>query len=67
MMRAQRDRGLQLAVAGAVYNTRGEVLPGARIDVWKTNHEGRYGNGSKTVENDGGPSQDRTNDLFHAI
>jgi protocatechuate 3,4-dioxygenase beta subunit len=42
MLRAQGDPGLQLAVAGTVYNTRGEVLPGAKIDVWQTNHQGRY-------------------------
>lgn len=42
VLRAQKDPGLQLAVAGTVYNTRGEVLPGAKIDVWQTNHQGRY-------------------------
>jgi protocatechuate 3,4-dioxygenase beta subunit len=42
VLRAQGDPGLQLAVAGTVYNTRGEVLPGAKIDVWQTNHQGRY-------------------------
>jgi maleylacetate reductase len=42
VLRAQGDPGLQLAVAGTAYNTRGEVLPGAKIDVWQTNHQGRY-------------------------
>ena len=42
VLRAQGDPGLQLAVAGTVYDTGGEVLPGARIDVWQTNHQGRY-------------------------
>jgi protocatechuate 3,4-dioxygenase beta subunit len=42
MLRAPGDPGLQLAVAGGVYNTRGEVLPGAKIDVWQTNHQGKY-------------------------
>ena len=42
MMRAPGDPGLPLAVAGAVYNTRGEVLPEAKIEVWQTNHQGKY-------------------------
>jgi protocatechuate 3,4-dioxygenase beta subunit len=42
VLRAQGDPGLPLAVTGAVYNTRGEVLPGAKIDVWQANHQGRY-------------------------
>ncbi len=39
---APGDPGLPLAVTGAVYNTRGELLPGAKIDVWQTNHQGHY-------------------------
>jgi protocatechuate 3,4-dioxygenase beta subunit len=42
VLRAHGDPGLQLAVAGTVYNTRAEVLPRAKIDVWQTNHQGRY-------------------------
>ena len=42
MLREPGDPGLQLAVAGAVYSTRGEVLPGAKIDVWQTDHHGKY-------------------------
>jgi len=42
MLRAAGDPGLPLAVAGAVYNTRGEELPGANIEVWQTNHLGHY-------------------------
>jgi protocatechuate 3,4-dioxygenase beta subunit len=42
VLRAPGDPGLQLAVAGAVYNTRGEVLPRAKIDVWQANHQGHY-------------------------
>jgi protocatechuate 3,4-dioxygenase beta subunit len=42
VLRSQGDPGLQLVVAGAVYNTRGEVLPGAKIDVWQANHQGQY-------------------------
>jgi protocatechuate 3,4-dioxygenase beta subunit len=42
MLRGAGDPGLALAVAGAVYNTRGEALPGAKIEVWQTNHAGFY-------------------------
>jgi protocatechuate 3,4-dioxygenase beta subunit len=36
------DPGLPLAVAGAVYNTKGEALPGAKIEVWHASHLGHY-------------------------
>ncbi len=42
VLRGAGDPGLPLAVAGAVYNTRGESLPGAKIEVWQTNHLGHY-------------------------
>ena len=42
MLRAPGDPRLQLAVAGTVYNRRGGFLPGATIEVWQTNHQGRY-------------------------
>ena len=42
MLSAQGDPGLPLAVAGAVYSTRGDVLPEAKIEVWQTNHQGKY-------------------------
>jgi protocatechuate 3,4-dioxygenase beta subunit len=41
-LRAPNDPGLPLAIAGAVYNTRGDLLPGAKIEVWQTNHIGHY-------------------------
>ena len=41
-LRGPGDPGLALAVAGAVYNTRGEPQPGAKIEVWQTNHIGLY-------------------------
>jgi len=41
-LRATGDPGLPLAVAGSVHNTRGEELPGARIEIWQTNHQGHY-------------------------
>jgi catechol 1,2-dioxygenase len=42
VLRGAGDPGLPLAVAGAVYNTRGEALPGAKIEIWQTNHLGHY-------------------------
>ena len=42
LLRGAGDPGLPLAVAGAVYNTRGEALPGAKIEIWQTNHRGHY-------------------------
>src|SRR5512141_1881531 len=42
MMRAANDRGLPLEVGGAVLNTRGERLQNATVEVWQTNHDGRY-------------------------
>ncbi len=41
-LRAPNDPGLPLAVAGAIYNTRGELLPGAKIEIWQTDHGGHY-------------------------
>lgn len=42
VLRGTGDPGLPLAVTGAVYNTRGEALPGAKIEIWQTNHLGHY-------------------------
>jgi protocatechuate 3,4-dioxygenase beta subunit len=36
------DPGMPLKVAGTVYSTRGEILPGAKIEVWQANHSGHY-------------------------
>jgi protocatechuate 3,4-dioxygenase beta subunit len=42
VMRAANDRGLPLDVLGVVYNTRGERLQNATVEVWQTDHDGRY-------------------------
>jgi protocatechuate 3,4-dioxygenase beta subunit len=34
--------GFPLKVMGKVYNTRGEKVEGARIDMWQADHAGRY-------------------------
>jgi protocatechuate 3,4-dioxygenase beta subunit len=36
------DPGLPLAVSGTVYSTRGEALPGAKIEIWHAGHLGHY-------------------------
>jgi protocatechuate 3,4-dioxygenase beta subunit len=42
VLRGASDPGLALMVAGRVYSTRGEALPGAKIEVWQTDHTGVY-------------------------
>ena len=42
MLRGAGDPGLPLEVSGAVYSARGEALPGAKIEIWQTNHGGHY-------------------------
>jgi protocatechuate 3,4-dioxygenase beta subunit len=42
MLRAPGDPGLPLAIAGIIYNTRGDIVPGAKIEVWQTNYAGHY-------------------------
>jgi protocatechuate 3,4-dioxygenase beta subunit len=41
-LRAAGDPGMPLAVGGLIYNTRGEKLPGAVVEVWQTDHIGHY-------------------------
>ncbi len=41
-MRQPGERGLPLDVTGAVFNTRGEKLVGAKIEVWQADHDGLY-------------------------
>jgi protocatechuate 3,4-dioxygenase beta subunit len=41
-LRAANDPGLPLTVAGVVYNTRGDILPGAKLEIWQTDHTGHY-------------------------
>jgi protocatechuate 3,4-dioxygenase beta subunit len=41
-LRAPGDPGMPLTVSGQVYNTRGDKLPGALVEVWQTDHLGHY-------------------------
>ena len=42
MLRAPGDSGMPLALAGAVYNTRGESVPNAKLEIWQTDNDGHY-------------------------
>ncbi len=41
-LRAPGDRGMPLTLSGRVFNTRGDVVPDATIEIWQTNHQGYY-------------------------
>jgi protocatechuate 3,4-dioxygenase beta subunit len=41
-LRAPGDPGLPLSVGGQVFDVRGEIVPGAKIEVWQTDHLGHY-------------------------
>ena len=41
-MRSPGDPGMPLTVFGQVYNTRGDKLPGAQLEVWQADHFGHY-------------------------
>jgi len=41
-LRAASDPGMPLTVAGLVFDTRGEKLEGAKVEVWQTDHTGHY-------------------------
>jgi protocatechuate 3,4-dioxygenase beta subunit len=41
-MRAKGDAGMPLAVSGTVYNTRGEIVPNAKVEIWQTDNDGYY-------------------------
>ena len=41
-LRTAADPGLPLTVTGAVYGTRGHILPAAKIEIWHADHLGLY-------------------------
>jgi protocatechuate 3,4-dioxygenase beta subunit len=41
-LRAPGDPGIPLHVSGKVFNTRGEQVRGAQIDIWQADHLGHY-------------------------
>src|SRR5437868_3973911 len=42
VLRAPGDPGFPLKVVGRVMNTKGELVEGAKIDLWHADHTGRY-------------------------
>jgi protocatechuate 3,4-dioxygenase beta subunit len=42
VLREPGDRGMPLSLTGQVFNTRGEVVPDATIEIWQTNNQGYY-------------------------
>jgi protocatechuate 3,4-dioxygenase beta subunit len=41
-LRMAGDRGLPLVVKGQVFDTRGERVPGASVEIWQTDDSGHY-------------------------
>ena len=41
-LRGPSDAGMPLALSGAVYNTRGEIVPDAKVEIWQTDNDGHY-------------------------
>ena len=39
---APGDPGMPLSLFGQVFDTRGDIVPGATIEIWQTNHQGYY-------------------------
>jgi protocatechuate 3,4-dioxygenase beta subunit len=41
-LRRPDDQGLPLMVSGKVFDTRGDILSGAKVEIWQANHQGLY-------------------------
>jgi len=42
VLRAPGDSGIPLNLSGKVFNTRGDIVANATIEIWQTNHKGYY-------------------------
>jgi protocatechuate 3,4-dioxygenase beta subunit len=42
ILRATGDAGMPLALSGVVYDTRGDVVPDAKLEIWQTDNAGQY-------------------------
>jgi protocatechuate 3,4-dioxygenase beta subunit len=42
MMRRAGDPGMPLSLSGVIYNTRSEVVPDAKLEIWQTDNAGEY-------------------------
>lgn len=41
-LRAPGDSGMPLALSGVIYDTRGDVVPDAKLEIWQTDNAGLY-------------------------
>lgn len=41
-LRGPGDPGMPLAISGAIYDTRGEIVPDAKLEIWQTDNAGHY-------------------------
>ncbi len=42
ILRAPGDPGIPLTLSGQVFDTRGDIVTDATIEIWQTNHQGYY-------------------------
>jgi protocatechuate 3,4-dioxygenase beta subunit len=42
VLRAPGDAGMPLSLSGVVYNTRGDIVPNAKLEIWQTDNGGHY-------------------------
>lgn len=42
MLRAPGDSGMPLTLSGVVYDTRGEIVSDAKVEIWQTDNAGHY-------------------------
>jgi len=42
VLRAPGDAGMPLTLSGVVYNTRGETVPDAKLEIWQADNDGHY-------------------------
>ncbi len=42
VLRAPGDPGMPLTLSGQVFDTRGDIVTDATIEIWQTNHQGYY-------------------------
>ena len=42
ILRAAGDAGMPLSLSGVVYDTRGDVVPDAKLEIWQTDNAGQY-------------------------
>jgi protocatechuate 3,4-dioxygenase beta subunit len=42
MLRTASDAGMPMALSGVVYNTRGEIVPDAKVEIWQADNDGHY-------------------------